>query len=311
MFAAVDVGSNTVRMLLGEVCHGKIRPIRYMRHITRLAGGYDARIGLAPENMKATLDALVEISEIVDAHGVDDLRVVGTEALRRAINREDMVGRFHEATGLRLEVISGEEEARLSCAGIFAALDPCPDKCLMFDIGGGSTEFILTEMGTAIYQRSYPLGVVDLCEKHPDPVQQQDFISAVVQRVVEDIKHVPGSDAMQRPDTILVGTAGTVTTLAAMKLRMTDYDGLRVNNLVLTADDIRSSLQQLGPLTVAQREQLPGLEVGRGDLIMPGLRIILAIFEIFGKDYMKVSDFGLLEGILISLADGTVPCQVH
>lgn len=303
MLAAVDVGSNTVRMLLGDVRNGAIMPIRYVRHVTRLAGGSDPRLGLASQSMNNTLTALGEMAEAIKTSGADRVRVVGTEALRRATNGSDFARRVEENTGLQLEIIDGEVEACLSCKGVFAALDPRPDRCLMFDIGGGSTEFVLYVDGRIMFQRSYPLGVVDLCEKYSDPVNQQIYIGSILDRVADDLTLSSLLDTVLASSTMLVGTAGTVTTLAAIKLRMTVYDGLLVNNLNLYPDELASLLHHLKPLSDSQREQIPGLEKGRGDLIVPGIRIVQGIFDRFQKDVLKVSDFGLLEGLLLTMAE--------
>ncbi len=302
MLAAVDVGSNTVRMLLGNVHNGAIIPARYDRYVTRLAGGFDPQLGLASQSMENTLAALVEIAVAIKSYGAERVRVVGTEALRRAANGPDFVRRVKENTGLQLEIIDGEVEACLSCKGVFAALDPRPESCLMFDIGGGSTEFVLNAAGQIMFQRSYPLGVVGLCENFSNPVNQQKHIASILDRVSQDLTQSSCFDKALDPSTVLVGTAGTVTTLAAIKLRMDVYDGLRINNMTLLPEELHLLLHHLDPLSDNQREQLPGLEKGRGDLILPGIRIVLGIFEHFQKDLLKVSDFGLLEGLLLTMA---------
>lgn len=302
MLAAIDVGSNTVRMLIGDVHNGAVVPVRYDRHVTRLAGGFNPRFGLTIQSMNNTLTALGKMSDSIKSFGADRVRVVGTEALRRAVNGSDFVRRVEENTGLQLEIIDGQVEACLSCKGVFAALEPRPECCLMFDIGGGSTEFVLNVGDQIMFQRSYPLGVVDLCENFSDPVNQQKHIVSILDRVAQDLIQSSCFDTALDPLTVLVGTAGTVTTLAAIKLRMDVYDGLRINNLTLFPEDLDSLLHHLSPLSDSQREQLPGLEKGRGDLILPGIRIVLGIFGHFQKDLLKVSDFGLLEGLLLTMA---------
>lgn len=302
MLAAIDVGSNTVRLLFGEVCNGAVMPVRYERYVTRLAGGFDPRLGLASQSMDRTLAALRDMADTIKTSGADLVRVVGTEALRRAINGPDFVRKVIQSTGLQLEIIEGEVEARLSCAGVFAALDPHPDRCLMFDIGGGSTEFVLYVDGRVAFQKSYPLGVVGLCENFTDPINQQRHILSILDQVADDMIQSSALDTALDPSTMLVGTAGTVTTLAAIKLRMPVYDGLRVNNLNLFLNELDSLFHHLYPLSDSQREQVPGLEKGRGDLLLPGIRIVLGIFDHFQKDSLKVSDFGLLEGLLLDMA---------
>jgi exopolyphosphatase/guanosine-5'-triphosphate,3'-diphosphate pyrophosphatase len=301
MLAGVDVGSNTVRLLLGDFADGRLRPLRYFRRITRLAGGFDPKWGLASSSMARTLDALREIRDLVDDAGVRQVRMVGTQALRQAANGAAFAERVRQATGLSLEIIPGEEEARLSCGGVLAALRPQPQRCLVFDIGGGSTEFILSVLNGPCFHRSYPLGVVALCERHPASQARQRCIADIMDRLITDLETAcPGIDQQSAIGT-LVGTAGTVTTLAALKLRMVRYDGARVNNVCLSHAELMALRERLAPLSAREREGLPGLERGRGDLILPGLDIVLAILDRFRQKELKVSDYGLLEGLLIDM----------
>ena len=173
MQAAIDVGTNTVRLLLGRVENGRVVPHLYHRVITRLGGGATLEKGLAPEAMERTLSALKEIAGIMSASGVSHCRGVGTEALRKAVNGKIFVERIRSRTGLSLEIIDGEEEARLSALGVLSELDPRPESCLIFDIGGGSTEFILWQRGDILFQKSYPLGVVSLCENYSEKAQEK------------------------------------------------------------------------------------------------------------------------------------------
>jgi exopolyphosphatase/guanosine-5'-triphosphate,3'-diphosphate pyrophosphatase len=301
MLAGVDVGSNTVRLLLGDFVAGRLRPLRYFRHITRLAGGFDPKRGLASSSMAKTLDALREIRDIVDDAGIRRVRMVGTQALRQAVNGAAFARRVRQATGLSLEIIPGEEEARLSCRGVLAALQPQPRRCFVFDIGGGSTEFILPALDGPCFHRSYPLGVVALCEQHPATEDRQRRIAEIMDRLSADMETLcPGVEKQSAIGT-LVGTAGTVTTLAAMKLRMVRYDGARINNVCLGRAELVALRGTLASLSSHERERLPGLERGRGDLILPGLDIVLAILDRFRQKKLKVSDYGLLEGLLIDM----------
>ena len=299
MRASIDVGTNTVRLLLGEACDGKVVPDRYYRRITRLGGGFTSEKGLAPEAMERTLFALTEIGEILRASEVNTVRAVGTAALRDAVNSASFVEEIRSATRIPLEIINGVEEATLCARGVLSALHPRPDHCLIFDIGGGSTEFILSRGSEPIFQRSYPLGVVHLCEQVPSLNQQIIRIGQILDRFHTDLT-AEGWEKTAAVST-LVGTAGTVTTLAALQLEMTQYDWRRVNNLVLGIEDLERMAIRLTSLTPDERECLPGMEKGRGDLILPGIGIVLGILKHFGRSQVTVSDFGLLEGALLSL----------
>jgi len=195
--------------------------------------------------------------------------------------------------------------ARLCARGVLAALEPCPQRCLIFDIGGGSTEFLLQTERETLFHRSYPLGVVTLSEKFATPESQQDRIRQVLDSFFRELADSGYLQMVQSPDVVLVGTAGTVTTLAALHLGMTDYDWRRVNNLSLDQPMLESQLSRLEALPPNEREALPGMEKGRGDLIVPGLRTVLEIMTRLAKEVLTVSDFGLLEGVALALADET------
>jgi exopolyphosphatase/guanosine-5'-triphosphate,3'-diphosphate pyrophosphatase len=185
------------------------------------------------------------------------------------------------------------------CIRDSSALEPQPETSLIVDLGGGSTEFVLWHRGRTRLHRSYPLGVVRLAEDAPQPDDQLRQIASVLDSLRCTLVEEGWWPVAAGPDCRLVGTAGTVTTLAALHLRMADYDWRRINNLELQRDTLEDLLQRLVPLSVREREALPGMEPGRGDLILPGLRVILALLEGFGRKSLTVSDFGLLEGLLL------------
>ncbi len=300
MLAAVDVGTNTVRLLVGEVLHGSITPVRVYRRITRLGGGFTPDIGLAPDASERTLEALREIATICDQAGVSRVRAVGTAALRSAPNAGAFVEKVRAETGLSLEIIEGTEEARLSALGVRSALDPNPADAFIVDIGGGSTEFVLAQGEDILFSGSYPLGVVSLCESFPETPDQTQRISAILDRLCHDVSSATTAESLPQ-GCVIVGTAGTVTTIAALKLRMSEYDPQRVNNLRLSRADLDGLSRELASLRVEEREALAGMEKGRGDLILPGIRIVTAVLDRFERDDLTVSDAGLLEGILLDL----------
>jgi len=301
LLAAVDVGTNTVRLLLGEMSDGRLVPRRYERSITRLGGGFDTEKGLAPASMERTLCALREFAAILKTSDVTQVRAVGTQALRQACNGRDFVERVRTETGLPLEIIDGDEEARLSARGVAEALLPRPDRYLAFDIGGGSTEFVHCDRSGIRFSRSYPLGVVRLAETCHSSTQVEAEIACQLDRFLQDLAKTGLN--YEDADCALVGTAGTVTTIAAMDLGMTAYDWHRINNHRLELSTIDSLIERLEPLSATAREELPGMEKGRGDLIVPGLLTVAAIMRRLHRSALAVSDFGLLEGSLLSLID--------
>jgi exopolyphosphatase/guanosine-5'-triphosphate,3'-diphosphate pyrophosphatase len=300
VLAAIDIGSNTVRLLLSSIApDGTPDPCHYVRRVTRLAGGFTIREGLTPEAMARTLSALHEFRDICDQHQVTTHLAVGTAAFRNAVNGSDFARRIHASTGIPVKIISGEEEARLTASGVLLTLSEIPRDTLIFDIGGGSTEFVHIVDGNLRWTDSLPLGVVRLCEACSDLTQIDALIFASLERVRQRVASFSTCTGSQP---VLVGTAGTVTSLAAMEMKMTCYDWRRVNNYSLRGSRLENLRQQLAGLSPEQREALPGLEAGRGDLIMPGLQIVLALLEIFRSDQLIVSDFGILEGLALQHA---------
>ena len=305
MYAAIDDGSNTLRMLIGRCRAGGFEPVLYRQQITRLAGGYCPEKGLARESIERTLSVFSDYAEVVQEQGVEQVRVVGTAALRRAVNSQHLVNLIKLKTRLELEIISGKEEARLSSAGVLSVLDPALQTVLVIDIGGGSTELVFYDQGEVLFSKSYDLGVVQLCEEMPEAEPRRSFIKDMVVKFSSDLLHagvLPSALGRCR----LVGTAGTVTSLAALHLQLAKYDRSLINNHQLQTCWLMSLLEQLQLMTVAERENLPGLEPGRGDLIIPGIELLISLSQYFQQASIGVADAGLLEGILLDFCRHSV-----
>jgi exopolyphosphatase/guanosine-5'-triphosphate,3'-diphosphate pyrophosphatase len=301
MLAAIDAGSNTLRLLIGKVQNGKVAPLLYERRICRLAGGFKNEEGLSPEAMERTLFAFQEFAEVFAKNRVKKVRAVGTAAFRQAINGEKFTSKVRSTTQLPLQIISGEEEAETMTAGVLSALDPIPDIALIVDIGGGSTEFVLCSKQKVLWARSLSLGVVRLTEGHESPEARQHFITQTLAQLNVELERVCVSNNLDIGSLALVGTAGTVTTLAALDQQMTEYDWRQINNYVMPLSKIQYWQQLLAPLSPLERESLPGMEAGRGDLILAGIEIILGVMQLLNNASLTVSDFGILEGLLLSL----------
>ena len=301
MFAAIDVGSNTVRMLIGKVSKGLVLPVLYSRKITRLKGGQTSA-GLTHDAMQRTLAALQHFRSELLTFEVDALTVVGTEALRTAANVGQFIEQVRQLTGMSLNVLSGEEEALCSARGVLSVVDPTPPNAVIVDIGGGSTEIVVTSGVDVLFSHSCPLGVVRLTEMEGE--RADELIGSNLQALGMKLKERGLFDIVCRPSTCFVGTAGTITTLAAIDLGMVNYDWRQVNNYRLSASKIDHIYDRLAHMQVSEREQLPGMESGRGDLILPGLQVLNGLLEQFAKKELIISDFGLLEGLLLQMAAG-------
>ena len=299
-YAAVDLGTNTVRLLIAKTGGNGIEPLLVKRRITRLGGGFTREGGLAPEARQRTLSALAEFAGDLVELNVVQLRAVATSAVRDAVNGPAFCDEVLHRTGIALEVIGGEEEGLLTLRGVLAGLGQAAgDDLLVFDVGGGSTEYTLVNRQMPRFTRSLPLGVVRLTEGKPGPAAMAEKVDRELAALAAEL-HREGL-AVVPSRCLLAGTAGTATTLAAIDLGMTDYDYRRVNGHYLARDTVAAILQRLLPLTPEERLAVPGMEKGREDLIIAGTLVTLKTLDRFGFDGMKVSDFGLLEGVLFSI----------
>jgi exopolyphosphatase/guanosine-5'-triphosphate,3'-diphosphate pyrophosphatase len=302
--ATIDLGTNTVRLLVVEA-HGRAwRPLGQGQRVTRLGEG-QARAGrrLLEEPVRRTLETVVGFVEDARRLGAEEVRVVATSAVREACNRADFCARVRAATGLDVQVVSGEDEARLALLGVAAGLPELDGTFVLLDIGGGSTELVRARRGRAETLASLALGVVSLTEAHlegPGPVDWTRYegmrreIRACLERDLP-----PAIAAAPAPG--LVGTAGTVTTLAALDLGLEAYDPARVQGHRLSRATVERLLRSLGAMSVAERGRLGCLEPGRADVLIAGIAICLAVMEHLGRDALVVSDQGLREGILCEL----------
>jgi len=310
--SAIDVGSNTVRLLVAEVSGGDTwRAVREHQTITRL-GENLARTGvLADAPMARTLTAVKDYVAQAERLGATRIRIVATSAVREARNGRAFAAAVEQAIGRRVEVVSGEVEARLTLLGVRHGLGRLSGPVLTFDIGGGSTEYVLSEDDTIRSMVSLRLGVVPLAERFPfpggaDPARYRELYDEVRRRLVGELPEAIRSAQVAH----LIGTAGTVTALAALDLELVRYDPDRVQGHLLSRGAVERILGQLCGLTVGERASLPCLEPGRADLIIPGTAIVMATLDQIGIDQLRVSEFSLREGVLvdaIEAPDGSRP----
>lgn len=299
--ASIDLGTNTARLLVGNVADGKIERLHISRRITRLGGGFTREHGISKEAAARTIAAMEEFAVRLQEFEVSCLRAVATSAVRDAINREAFCRQVQAASGIELEIITGEDEGALTLRGVASGLDTRPELLLVFDVGGGSTEYTLARGEHILFSRSLPLGVVRLTEGKGSTAAMSDKIERELAILHHELKSACLDGLL--PAATLVATAGTATTLAAIDLGLADYDYRKVNNHLLTATRVRSIFNRLLPLAPAARlQQITGLEEGREDLIIAGTLLIMKTLEMFAFPAMKVSDFGLLEGVLLDLA---------
>lgn len=305
--AGIDCGTNSTRLLVADDEGHTV--VRLMR-ITRLGQGVDSAGRLAEDGIARTVAVLEEFRQVLDCHGVKQVRMTATSAARDASNRDEFFEAATAAVGATPELLGGEEEARLSFLGATSDLNPDDGPFLVADIGGGSTEFAV---GTGAPPDGGPNGVlsadigcVRLTEKflHSDPPAPEELSQSfdVVRGHLEDVTRVIPSVAEVRR---FVGLAGTVTTMAAVELGLATYDRDRIHHFVLTRAAAEDVFRTLATENRRQRVHNPGLEAGRADVIVGGAVIVVAIMRYFELQECLVSEADILDGLVLSLRGRT------
>ncbi len=294
--AAIDVGTNTIRCLIAVHSGGRLYPLEIHSGIVRLGGGLRKSGNLSVRGTAGALDLFRSFSEAIFKSGVSKAWAVATSAVRDAAAPDQFLNAAHESLGFPLDVVSGEEEARLTAEGVQGGVGRI-DEGVIIDIGGGSTEVIRMGDGNMIWWKSLPEGVVYLTEQYvaSDPPGPEE-ISGMRARIRELIAPLEPCGG------IVAGTAGTPTTLAALDLSIDEYDSTLINGHVLSTGRIQELRDTLLSRTSRQRLELAGMERGREDLIVTGTIILEEFLRHWGFSELLVSDWGLLEGVAIAVA---------
>jgi len=304
--AAVDCGTNAVRLLVAEAgqAPGQLRDVDRRMEIVRLGQGVDATGRLAPEALARTLRALRGYRDIIDATGARAVRMVATSATRDAANAAEFVAGAAGALGVKPEVLTGAEEARLSFAGATAGLAAAAMPSLVIDIGGGSTEFVLGDAASVTAAASVDIGCVRLTERHfrSDPPTAAETAAAcrdIDDACAEVAAVVPAASAGT-----VIGLAGSVTTVAALAQGLSHYDPARIHRYPVSAEAARQQSGRLLQLTTAQRARLGPMHPGRADVIAAGALIVSRVMDRFGFATMVASEHDILDGLAWSLVTG-------
>jgi len=307
--AAIDIGTNSTRLLVAEAGHDGVplRTIERLMRITRLGQGVDQTGSLAAEAMDRTVTVLAEYRKVMDDLGVTPgrVRMTATSASRDASNREIFFDAAEEAVGVRPELLSGEDEAELSFAGATADLAPEQGPFLVFDLGGGSTEFVYGTTGSdgrIEASLSLDVGCVRLTERflHSDPPAPEDLTAAIsyTDAWLDDVaREIP---QLGQAGTI-VGLAGTVSTVAAVEQGLATYDRDAIHHFALSKDAAEDVFRTLATEARADRIHNPGMEEARADVIVGGCCALVAIFRRLGLDEVICSEADILDGLALSL----------
>jgi exopolyphosphatase/guanosine-5'-triphosphate,3'-diphosphate pyrophosphatase len=308
-YGALDLGTNNCRLLIARPAADGFVVIDAFSRVVRLGEGLALTGRLSEEAIDRALAALEICAEKLRRRHVSIARSVATEACRRAVNGREFVERVYRETGIALDVIVPEEEARLAMLGCHRLLEPGDGPALIFDIGGGSTELVLIDtdghMPKIKSWWSAPWGVVSLTESENRDADNADQRMAAYLRMRERVRRSFGLFAEQLPsdraNLRLLGTSGTVTTLASVHLALPSYDRRAVDGLIVPADSMRTISRMLSRMSPAERCALPCIGGERADLVVAGCAILEAILDIWPAPSLGVADRGIREGILRSL----------
>jgi exopolyphosphatase/guanosine-5'-triphosphate,3'-diphosphate pyrophosphatase len=296
--AAIDCGTNSVRLLVSQ--DGRTTLERLMR-ITRLGQGVGATGRLDPAAIERTLDVLREYREVMDRHGVGAVRMAATSAARDAANRDEFFGPAAAVVGVEPELLTGEEEGHLSFVGATAELSPADAPFLVFDIGGGSTEFVYGH-ADAEASISIDVGCVRMTEAwlHHDPPTAEELSQclSIVEIHLDDVERLLPQAHEART---FVGLAGTVSTTAAVEIGLAAYDRDRLHHFRLTRDAVEDVFRTLATEALVDRVHNPGLEAERADVIVGGLCVLVATMRRFGIDELVASESDILDGLAMSI----------
>jgi exopolyphosphatase/guanosine-5'-triphosphate,3'-diphosphate pyrophosphatase len=315
-YAALDLGTNNCRLLVAHPTVDGFRVIDAFSRIVRLGEGLGASGRLAEEAMARAVEALAVCRAKMASRGVARSRLIATEACRSAENGRDFCERVKAATGLDLEIVDRATEARLAALGCAPLVDSEADGVVLFDIGGGSSELVWMERPERRLDAeprirawaSLPVGVVTLAERHGGIKVTEAIFDAMVAEVDGLLAAFPDGAALQReaPRLHLLGTSGTVTTLAGVHLHLPRYDRRRVDGIWMSEREITEVMRCLRAMSYEERVASPCIGRDRADLVLAGCAILEAIRRRFGCTRLRVADRGLREGLLIEMmrADG-------
>lgn len=302
--AAIDIGTNSVLLVIAAAEASGPRPLLERATITRLGEGVDKTRRLAPAAVERNLACLRAYAEVLREHGLPKLDVVGTSALRDAEGAQAFLDEAERLLGVRPRVIAGDEEARLTFRGALSGL-ALRGRLLVFDVGGGSTELIVGDAaGTAPPESrvSLDIGSVRLFERHvhTDPPRPAELANVEADIARQLASAAPLARLAGGPLT-LVGVAGTVTTLKSLELGLPAYDSAQVHGAVLTLSAVEALCAKLASLSLAERQWLPGLQPKRADVIVAGALIVRELLRRAGATETIVSDRGVRFGLLDAL----------
>jgi exopolyphosphatase/guanosine-5'-triphosphate,3'-diphosphate pyrophosphatase len=310
-YAAIDLGTNNCRLLIARPSADGFVVVDAFSRIVRLGEGLTTTGRISDAAIDRAIAALTVCADKLRRRHVALARSVATEACRRAENGVAFIERVYRETGIALDIITAKEEARLAVLGCHALLEPGDGPALIFDIGGGSTELVLVDTAspvpTILDWQSAPWGVVSLTESETgdldDPAERIAAYDRMRARVSEAFATFATRLPRNAPHIRLLGTSGTVTTLASLHLELLRYDRQAIDGLIVPTDAMREISVRLATMSMAERKLLPCIGTERADLVVAGCAILESILDIWPAERLGVADRGIREGILRGLMD--------
>lgn len=308
-YAALDLGTNNCRLLIARAGGDDFTVVDAFSRVVRLGEGLTTTGRMSDEAMDRAVEALSVCAEKLKKRNVVLARSVATEACRQAVNGAQFIERVKRETGIHLDIISPKEEARLAVMGCHALLEPGEGPAMIFDIGGGSTELVLVSTSGIVPEIldwvSVPWGVVSLTESERTDGDSPEELAAVYKAMRDKVMGSFADFAARLPehpgDRRLLGTSGTVTTLASVYLKLNSYDRRAVDGLHLPTAEMRAISQEIAKRSIDGRAQFPTIGHERADLVVAGCAILESIFDIWPGERLGVADRGIREGILRAL----------
>jgi exopolyphosphatase/guanosine-5'-triphosphate,3'-diphosphate pyrophosphatase len=303
--AVIDIGTNSVKLLVADVVGHSLMPVAETSNQTRLGAGFYGTRRLQKPAIASTVEAVTEFARQATELGAADPRLIATSAARDALNVEELADAIRQSCGLEMDILSGDKEADWVFRGVTTGTNLAQAPVLVLDVGGGSTEFIVGDHGVPQFRNSYGMGTVRLLEqlRPSDPpglraliacrVWLRDYLRAEVVPVLR-----PALEACHQP-VKLVGTGGTATILARIEMGMTGFDRDKIESTALHLEGIRTLVEAHWQMTLEQRQSIPGIPPKRADVLLTGVAIYEAIMEQFGFSQLAVSTRGLRYWALI------------
>jgi exopolyphosphatase/guanosine-5'-triphosphate,3'-diphosphate pyrophosphatase len=310
VFAAVDLGTNNCRLLIVRPTQSGFRVVDSFSRLSRLGEGVQQTGVLSAAAVERTVDALKICAAKIEARHVTRSRWVATEACRRAANADEFLARVHAEVGVVLEIISADDEARYALIGCAPLLDYEHDHALIFDVGGGSTELMWLKLERSrkpvlIALTSLPLGVVILAERWGGESLPEAVYESMVAEVGDRLKPFEAAHAIRAKavngQVLLLGTSGTVTTIASVLMNLPRYDRARVDGQWIDPFAVRPLARELASWPLEKRRAHPCIGVGRADLVVAGCAVVEAIHRLWPAPRLRVADRGVREGLLVEM----------